>query len=111
MKGQINPKILGASVLGLALVAGSYTVSNFGQSNRVYQAANVQSAVATQRVAIEVRDKVEEKASKVKNISKEKLESIMNIIESPPLNNLGINANFVTREDIIRYAKLIKKYI
>ena len=46
-----------------------------------------------------------------KNISKEKLESIMNIIESPPLNNLGINANFVTREDIIRYAKLIKKYI
>lgn len=46
-----------------------------------------------------------------KNISKEKLESIMNIIESPPLNNLGINADFITREDIIRYARLIKKYI
>jgi hypothetical protein len=46
-----------------------------------------------------------------KNISKEKIESIMDIIDSPPSNNLGLSADYITREDIIRYARLIKKYI
>lgn len=46
-----------------------------------------------------------------KNISKEKLDSIMDIIESPPSNNLGLIADYITREDILRYARLIKKYI
>jgi hypothetical protein len=30
MQGQINPKIVGATVIGFALVGGAYTLSNFG---------------------------------------------------------------------------------
>lgn len=43
------------------------------------------------------------------NINKEKIETILQIIEKPPINNLGLDASFVTKEDIIRYARLIKK--
>ncbi len=34
---QANPKILGAFVVGFALVAGSYTISNFGKSTKIIE--------------------------------------------------------------------------
>jgi len=56
MKGQINPKILGSTVIGFALIAGAYTVSHFGEPRQTYQPANAQSAISTQRVAIATAD-------------------------------------------------------
>lgn len=57
MEGQINPKIVGATVIGFALVAGAYTISNFGESNFPEpQPANIQASAPQQREAIEVVD-------------------------------------------------------
>jgi hypothetical protein len=58
MQGKINPKIIGACVVGCALVAGAYTLSNFGASR--FQSSNQSAAVVasetTPRVAIAVTD-------------------------------------------------------
>ena len=57
MKGQINPKILGASIIGFALVAGAYTISNFGKSSAsLPQQATVASIEVAPREAIAVTD-------------------------------------------------------
>lgn len=56
MKGRLNPKILGSTIVGFALVAGAYTVSHFGESRLKTQEASVQSTTPTQRVAIAVTD-------------------------------------------------------
>lgn len=57
MQGQINPKIVGATVIGFALIGGAYTISHFGEPRYEFQTASVQSTISTQRVAIEVYDK------------------------------------------------------
>lgn len=56
MGGQINPKIVGATVIGFALVAGAYTVSNFGESNFPEQTATVSAPASSPRVAIDIAD-------------------------------------------------------
>jgi hypothetical protein len=56
MKGHLNTKILGAGIIGFALVAGAYTISNFGEPSKTYQAASVQEAASVQRVAIKITD-------------------------------------------------------
>ncbi len=56
MQGQLNPKIIGATIIGFALVAGAYTVSSFGKPRLPTQTANVQSTTPTQRVSISVTD-------------------------------------------------------
>ena len=56
MQGQFNPKIVGATVVGFALIAGAYTVSNFGNPRQIAQPANIQATTPTQRVAIAVTD-------------------------------------------------------
>jgi len=48
MKGQINTKVLGATIVGFALVAGAYTVSNFGVKSELPQTATVSTAAQTQ---------------------------------------------------------------
>lgn len=55
---QINSKILGAFVVGFALVAGSYTISNFGASDIAPTDSNVYAitAPAPERSFIEVAD-------------------------------------------------------
>ncbi len=57
MHNQTNPKVVGAFVIGFALVAGAYTISNFGKSTYVpsQQGANAISS-APLRVAIDVED-------------------------------------------------------
>ncbi len=58
MQGQINPKIVGATVIGFALVAGAYTLTNFSkpQQANTQPAAVKQAADAPVRVAIPVTD-------------------------------------------------------
>ncbi|MCA9359783.1 hypothetical protein KC850_01965 [Candidatus Kaiserbacteria bacterium] len=57
MEGQINSKIVGATVIGFALVAGAYTISNFGESTFPEpQPANIQATTPQQRPVIEVTD-------------------------------------------------------
>ncbi|MFT7644553.1 MAG: hypothetical protein ACI9BF_000202 [Candidatus Paceibacteria bacterium] len=56
MKGHLNPKILGSGIIGFALVAGAYTISNFGEPSKTYQAASVHEAASVQRVAIKITD-------------------------------------------------------
>lgn len=56
MKGQINPKIIGASIIGFALIAGAYTVSNFGIQKEIPQRAGVIAAQAKTRAPITVVD-------------------------------------------------------
>lgn len=56
MKGQFNPKIVGATIVGFALVAGAYTVGNFGKPRQNSQPASVNSSASTERVAIGVSD-------------------------------------------------------
>lgn len=56
MTGHINPKILGSTVVGLALVAGAYTVSNFGKSDLQTQEANIPATEQNQRTTITVTD-------------------------------------------------------
>tara|TARA_B100000508_G_scaffold61115_1_gene48105 strand:- start:253 stop:1146 length:894 start_codon:yes stop_codon:yes gene_type:complete len=55
MNGQINPRVIGATVIGFALVAGAYTISSFGVSEVEPQQANVQAA-SVERVSINVQD-------------------------------------------------------
>ncbi len=55
MLGQSNPKIIGAFLIGFALIGGAYTYTNFGQSNFPAPVNNV-AAVASPRVAITVTD-------------------------------------------------------
>jgi hypothetical protein len=58
MLGRLNPKVLGSVVVGVALVAGAYTISNFGEP-RMQQPASVLESQAPERVAIAVTDKDE----------------------------------------------------
>lgn len=55
MEGNINPKIAGASILGFALVAGAYLISNFNAPG-VTQRATVSSVTPAPRLAIAVTD-------------------------------------------------------
>ena len=55
MFGQINQKILGSFLVGLAFVFGAYVYSNLGIS-KVSQPANVTGASAPARTAIAVTD-------------------------------------------------------
>ena len=54
MERNFNPRVIGACLVGFALVAGAYVLSNFGQSNWQTQPAAV--VVSQPRVAIEVLD-------------------------------------------------------
>jgi hypothetical protein len=56
MKGRINPKILGSTIVGFALVAGAYTVANFGEPRFYTNENTVQTPGQTQRLAIAVTD-------------------------------------------------------
>jgi hypothetical protein len=57
MKGITNPRIIGACIIGCALVAGAYTLSNFGVSRfAAQQSASVAVVETTPRVAINVTD-------------------------------------------------------
>jgi hypothetical protein len=56
MLAGLNPKILGSILIGFALVAGTYTVANFGKSRMEAPAAVIESQ-APSRVAIAVTDK------------------------------------------------------
>ena len=56
MLAGLNPKILGSIVIGVAIVAGSYTVANFGKSRMSAPAAVIESQAPT-RVAIAVNDR------------------------------------------------------
>lgn len=56
MEGKLNPRIIGACVVGFALVAGAYTLSNFGQPRFNSQSASVVAVETTPRVAIAVAD-------------------------------------------------------
>jgi len=57
MRNQINSKILGATVVGIALIAGAYVVSSFKKTQPITQTASVQAANPTLRTAIAVKDK------------------------------------------------------
>ena len=54
MLGKVNQKILGAVVIGMALVAGAYTISTFGQPRMQPAAVNIVNAPA--RVAVDTSD-------------------------------------------------------
>jgi len=56
MKGHINPKVIGATIVGFALIAGAYTVSNFGINQEIPQPAAVSTAQAKARAPITVLD-------------------------------------------------------
>lgn len=56
MEGKLNPRIIGAFIVGFALVAGAYTLSTFGQSRFKQQTASVTTAQTAPRVAISVTD-------------------------------------------------------
>ncbi len=56
MLAGLNPKILGSIIIGFAIVAGTYTVANFGES-RMQAPASVIESQAPARVAIAVTDK------------------------------------------------------
>lgn len=43
------------------------------------------------------------------NINKEKIEKTFQVTQNQPINNLGLDASFITKEDMIRYARLIKQ--
>lgn len=55
MQGKVNPRIVGACLVGFALVAGAYTLSNFG-IKEIPQQATVVASETTPRVAIAVVD-------------------------------------------------------
>jgi|AntRauTorckE6833_2_1112554.scaffolds.fasta_scaffold18991_3 hypothetical protein len=56
MKGHINPKVVGATIVGFALIAGAYTVSNFSITKDIPQQASVSAAQAKARAPIAVLD-------------------------------------------------------
>jgi hypothetical protein len=54
---QINSKILGATIVGLGLILGAYTMSNFGERRIPHQAVTAPPVyAATERATIEVTD-------------------------------------------------------
>jgi len=55
MQGQINPKIVGAAIIGFALVGGAYTLSSLGRDRTLPQPAAISMGVP-ERVAITVSD-------------------------------------------------------
>jgi hypothetical protein len=55
MLARINQKILGAIVIGVALIFGAYTIAHFGEPRRA-QPASVGSATAPARAAITITD-------------------------------------------------------
>lgn len=55
MKGNINPRIVGATVVGFAMVAGTYVVTNFSKPD-LQQAASVAAIKPAPRVSIAVTD-------------------------------------------------------
>jgi len=55
MERNLHPRIIGACIVGFALVAGAYVLSTFGVSNFESQVASV-AATQAPRVAIEVLD-------------------------------------------------------
>lgn len=55
MQGQINPKIVGATIIGFALVGGAYTVSSLTNPRTASQPAAI-GATAPERIAIAVVD-------------------------------------------------------
>jgi hypothetical protein len=56
MKGQTNPKVIGATIIGFALILGAYVLSDFGLQKELPQQANVTAAKAQPRTAITVVD-------------------------------------------------------
>lgn len=56
MQGQINPRVIGATIVGFALVGGAFVVSNFRTPTYEAQTATVQSTTPATRVSIEVTD-------------------------------------------------------
>lgn len=56
MLAGFSPKILGSILIGVAIVAGTYTIANFGKSRMSAPAAVIESQ-APARVAIAVNDK------------------------------------------------------
>lgn len=56
MQGAFNTKIIGAIIVGFALVGGAYIISTFGQPSTTAQTANVVGVTATQRAPIVVSD-------------------------------------------------------
>ena len=56
MKGQTNPKVIGATIIGFALILGAYTISNFSVQRELPQQASVTAAKAQPRTAITVVD-------------------------------------------------------
>ena len=55
MQGQTNKTVVGATLIGVALVAGAYLISNHKRPV-INQTANVQQAVTTPRVSVAVTD-------------------------------------------------------
>jgi hypothetical protein len=55
MLGGENQKVIGACVIGLALVGGAYTIANFGK--RVEQPAIAVYSKAMPRVTVKTEDK------------------------------------------------------
>lgn len=56
MEGNINPRVVGACLIGFALIAGAYTLSGFGVTNLPAQQAAVIGSESTPRAAIAVVD-------------------------------------------------------
>ncbi len=56
MQGNLNPKIIGAAVVGFALVGAAYTISSIGAEKEIPQPASVKASEPEARVAIAVVD-------------------------------------------------------
>lgn len=52
---SFSPKIIGSVIIGFAMIAGAYVLTNFGEST-ASQPANIQAAKPAERVAIVVTD-------------------------------------------------------
>lgn len=57
MQGNVNPKIIGAVVVGFALVGAAFTVSSINSDRTIVQPAAVKASEPLPRVAIAVDDK------------------------------------------------------
>ncbi|MCA9355129.1 hypothetical protein KC865_01075 [Candidatus Kaiserbacteria bacterium] len=56
MQEQSSKKVVGATIIGFALVALAYTVGNFGERKNAVQPASVRATSPVERVSIEVTD-------------------------------------------------------
>ena len=56
MQGNLNPRIIGACIVGFALVAGAYVMGNFGEPRYVAQPAAIAQAKEHTRSSITVVD-------------------------------------------------------